>query len=256
MLRFLSYILVLALGAASAGFTVVYLVNRNTGALAEWSANRQLDIAAGGVQKRMAALRDDLAKRQQGFGVAVAADRGFSVRLFVEQDTAAPEVSDIAAGYRRAMGFDLLSITDPEGLILSCGHFPGAAGTRLTRMPPSADYLPMRDQIDGRDALTLQARSTFSVSGISLCAIGGITLDRTFFAALAPSPEISLIVRSGDELFGMDNVSTISEFRDGRIYIDNTPWLAAPVDLGLGPDYSSWMVMREPGALDIKALLR
>lgn len=256
MLRFFSYLLVLCIGAGSAGFGVLYIANKKTSSLAEWSARQELETAAAGVQKRMQALREELAARQRGFGAAVAADRGFSVKLFVEQDSAAPEVTDIASGYRKAMNFDLLSIVDGSGRILSCGQFPGAAGSSLAVLPPSADFTPLRDQLGGREVLTLQARSDFSVSGIVLCAVGGIVLDHAFFAGLSPSADIPLIVRCGDELFGMDKVKTISEFREGRIYIDNAPWLATPVDLGLGAGYASWLVVREPPALDLKALLQ
>ncbi len=246
VLRIFSYIFAIAIGAVSSwvAFNLFAFVNHDATPVSSQTVSIEPEAAA--VEARLKSYRTDLENGLCGFSSAVSNDRNFSVKLLVEQDTAAAEVVGIAALYKKAMRFDLLDICDSAGKIISDGD--GAVqGSLVHTNPSSQDFLPMSDSLVGTGkVLTLQARIPFQCSNAPLFASGGVILDNSFFNEFSPSRDCRLIMRHNDELFGMDAVKTISQYSDGKILIDNEPWIAAPIDPGFGADWQAWIVMRKP----------
>jgi len=234
--RFLTNLAALIAGAALA-FAVSSVMkqpSRQSGA----PEKAQLALAVGCIEKRLDQYRATITANCRGVARAVASDYGFSMKLLVENDRSAPEVSEAAQRYIEAAGLSLLEITTADYELLSCGHFPAAAGSSVeaTGAKTGPDPVFIREKLRGEEALTLQAKIAFDISGTTLYCIGGLIIDDAFIASLAPSGRISVLLKSGADVSGRTGVSSISDITDSVMTLNDVPYYAASVSLPYAGD--------------------
>lgn len=208
---------------------------------------RDLLSTRDAVVRRLEETDRDITTRLAAFAGVVSDDQMFSLRLIVENNVSAPEVTGKAAQFMGPMGFSLLEITDASYTILSSGHFPASRGEsirdnaqRLSDEPALAEETVM-----GRKLLTLQARTSFTIAdSIRFYALGGVTVDEQFLAALSPREDVKIMLKTGDEIIGMKDVRTISEVKDGTVIINGKKYPAFQVSLAaVGFDHAPVLIV-------------
>ncbi len=185
------------------------------------------------VEKEIEDMSQQLVERLTAFGGVVSKDRDFSMKLLVERDFSAPEVTEMASRYMAAMGLSVLDITDGKYTVLSSGHFPARAGMSAARKGEVLGETPtfIVEDIRGESVLTLQAKTAFSCAGVSFVCMGGLVIDSTFLARIVPREGARILLKRGSEVTGMRNVATMSEIKGNMIVINNESYLASAVSL-------------------------
>jgi hypothetical protein len=228
----LSFILGFILAGLIVFFIMRYQARQGS---AVWEAGEFIGVRQS-VEKRLADLSQDITSRLAAFADGAASDRLFALRLIAENNPSAPEVAGKAGGFMRPMGFAFLSIVDSSGTILSSGHFPSSRGDRmrdsafgrLSEEPKLVEDLSAA----GIKTLSLQARRAFTVAdSITFFALGGAAVDDALLARLSPMPDVTVLLRRGGAVAGMDSVKTISEVKDGTVLINGTTYPAFTVAL-------------------------
>jgi hypothetical protein len=197
------------------------------------AASAELAFVKQAVGRQLTSRMDLLSGQIAAFAGVVAADREFSMKLFVDKDRSAPEVTELAQKYLGPMALSVLSITDSQYVILSCGHFPANTGTvfSVARNLAAAPAFVM-DNVKGENVLTLQAKARFTILDTAVFfACGGIAVGRDFCAGLACWPGYSVLVKKGAMVIGMDNVESISEVKGDTILLNNRAYPAASIPL-------------------------
>jgi hypothetical protein len=194
------------------------------------------------IEKQVQAQGRQIVRKLSGFAELLAGDRDFTMKLVAEQDRSAAEVSEVAYRFIRAMDLSLLEVTDSAYTLLSCGHFPAAAGnsvaTKALSLDSSAVFI--RDNIKGEPRLTLQARVDATIADAArISCLGGAVVDRDFLAGLTPREGVRLLFTQGDITIGMDSVETMSAIKDNTIIVNDTTWLATSIELPWSGDGSA-----------------
>jgi hypothetical protein len=198
----------------------------------------ELAFVKQAVERQLAGRMDLLSGQIAAFAGVVAADREFSMKLFVDKDRSAPEVTEIAQKYLGPMALSVLSLTDSQYVILSCGHFPANTGTVF----PAAGKLSVApsfvmDNVKGENVLTLQAKARFTILDTAVFfACGGVIVGKDFLSRLACWPGYSVFVKKGASVIGMDKVESISEVKGDTILLNNRAYFAAAIPLPYAGD--------------------
>ncbi len=252
-------LIALAVGCITAGI-LLFAVNRKIAPLNRDYALKELIVSANAVTKHVDNLSEQLLSQLSGFCSIVADDRDFAMKLIVEQDYSAQEVTDIAGKYIRAMGFDFLEVTDKKYRILSSGHFPASAGNKATgkSMLPDKAATFIDDNVKGTEVLALQAKIPFTCADVPLYAIGGINVNAAFLAELRPHDGVRILLKQGNEIAGMDDIETMSEIKDNTIIINDKTLLATSLTLswaGEGDKPEIILLMEQPADFSILDLI-
>lgn len=196
-----------------------------------------------------------LSRRLRAFAAQVAADRGFSMKLLVEQQRSASEVSEIASRFMGPMGFSLLEVTDSSFRLLSSGHFPASVGKSAARKAEMLEEQPVfvMDNIRGRKVLTLQSRIDFTIAERTFWCLGGVEVDESFLNSLTPASVSNLLLQKDGELIGGDGIETMSPLSDNEVIINDTPFQADTLRLSYrGEDGDApvlYLLLDRPGSL-------
>lgn len=221
--------------ALIAGLAASYVfINQRVATIPQDRALLELLHTKGIVEKRLDDCRDRLARQLTAFSTVVANDRDFAMKLIVEQDVSAPEVSEIAARYMDVMDLDLLEVADGAHVLLSCGHFPASAGNSVEAKAAQLDSVAtlIYDNVKGQRMLTMQARIEFSIGEEArLACMGGMIVDSTFIHELAPREGLRVLFRYGDLTMGMYSIEAMSEITDNTMIVNDTTYLATSVRL-------------------------
>ena len=198
----------------------------------------ELAFVKQAVEQQLANQMDLLSRQISGFAGVAAADREFSMKLLVDKDKSAPEVTEIAQRYLTPMALSILSITDSQYVILSCGHFPANTGTVFSAARSlGATPAFIADNVKGETVLTLQAKARFTILDTAVFyACGGLTVGKDFLARLVCWPGYSILVKKGTTVIGMERVESISEVKDNTILLNNTAYPAVSISLPYAGD--------------------
>ena len=184
------------------------------------------------IEQQINSQTDCIAKQIAGFASVVAGDREFSMKLLVEKEKSAPEVTEIAQRYLAPMALSILSITDSQYVLLSCGHFPANAGSvfESARMLGDKPAFIM-DNVKGETVLTLQSKVRFKILDAVFYACGGMTVGKDFLGRLTCWPGYSILIKQGTTVLGMEKVESISDIKDSTILLNNVRYPAAAIAL-------------------------
>ncbi len=197
-------------------------------------------------------LSDQLA----AFSRIVAADREFSMKLLVENNRSAPEVTEIAPRFMEPMGLSMLEIADSQHALLSCGQFPANAGTSVADKEALLNDkgVFIEDNVKGQKVLTLQALIRFKILDAGFYCTGGQVVDENFVSRMSPGNGFRLLLKQGQKVMGMENVESISDVKDSTVIINNRTYQAMLFDLPFaGPgDVPSCILINENAMPDKK----
>jgi hypothetical protein len=229
MKRFLGTISLAALFAA--GLPLALFIHCSPGSAKDRAVAGLLSVKKQ-VETQLKNRADGLAGQVAAFSRVIAVDRDFSMKVLVDKDRSAPEVTELAPRYMEPMALSMLSIVNNHDTILSCGQFPASAGgpSSAAALPDSAFCFVM-DNVKGRAVLTLQSRARFTILDAAFYAIGGVVVDDKFCAALVLPPGYRLFCKQGGAVIGMENVESISDVKDNAIVINNKTYPAVALSL-------------------------
>ena len=180
------------------------------------------------VEKRITDQSLHLSDQLNAFSRVVAAAREFSMKLLVENNRSAPEVTEAAPRYMEPMGLSMLEIADSQHVLLSCGQFPANAGTSVadkeTLLNDKGIYVD--DNVKGQKVLTLQANIRFKILDAVFYCTGGLVVDENFVSLMSPGNRFRLLLKQGQRVMGMENVESISDVKDSAIIINNKTYQA------------------------------
>jgi hypothetical protein len=185
------------------------------------------------IEKQLQNEAQCISSRLSAFSKVASSDRDFSMKLFVEANRSAPEVTDLTFRFMEPMGFSLLEITDSAQVLLSCAQFPASTGTNVA---DKAGLLGERaqfivDNLKGQKVLTLQSKARFRILDTLFYCIGGRIVDEGFISQLSPGSGFRLVLKQGDMVLGMNNNRRISDFKDSTVVIDATVYPAVSIPL-------------------------
>ena len=173
-----------------------------------------------------------IAVQVEAFGKAVAADRDFSMKVLVDKDESAPEVTDMAPRFIGPMALSLLSVVNNRDTILSCGQFPASAGGPSQVAGLLADTPSfIMDNVKGVSELTMQVKARFTILDSVFFALGGVIVDDAFCGAFSLPPGDRLLCKQGGLVIGMPDVQSISDVKDDAIVVNNKTYPAVSIAL-------------------------
>jgi hypothetical protein len=169
-----------------------------------------------------------LSDQLSAFSRVVAADREFSMKLLVENNRSAPEVTEAAPRFMEPMGLSMLEIADSQHVLLSCGQFPANTGTSVADKEALLNEkgVFIDDNVKGQKVLTLQANVRFKILDAGFYCTGGLVVDENFVSRMSPGNGFRLLLKQGQKVMGMDNVESISDVKDSTIIINNKTYQA------------------------------
>jgi hypothetical protein len=196
------------------------------------AAYKELAFVKQSVEHQINSQMDLIAVQLAGFAGVVAGDREFSMKLLVEKDKSAPEVTEIAQRYLAPMALSILSVTDSQYSILSCGHFPANAGSAFESARLLGDKPAfIMDNVKGEAVLTLQSKAQFKILDAVFYACGGMAVGKDFLARLTCWPGYSILIKQGTTVLGMEKIESISDIKDSTILLNNVRYPAASIVL-------------------------
>jgi hypothetical protein len=169
------------------------------------------------------------------FSRTVSGDRDFSMKVLVEKDPSASEVTEIAPRYMGPMALSLLSIVNSRDTVLSCGQFPASAGGPSLvagRLGDSAAFV--MDDVKGVTVLTLQAKVRFTILDSVFFAIGGVIVDENFCTRFSLPQGYRVLCKQGGTVIGASggqHVESISDVKDNMIVLNNASYPALSIAL-------------------------
>ena len=203
------------------------------------------------VQNQSFHLSDQLA----AFSRIVATDREFSMKLLVENNRSAPEVTEIAPRFMEPMGLSMLEIADSQQVLLSCGQFPANAGMSVVDKEALLNDkgVFIEDNVKGQKILTLQALIRFKILDAGFYCTGGQIIDESFVSRMSPGNGFRLLLKQGQKVMGMENVESISDVKDSTIIINNKTYQAMSIALPFaGPGDAPVCILINENALPDK----
>jgi hypothetical protein len=194
------------------------------------------------VEDQLKNRMDDLNGQVAAFARTVAGDRDFSMKVLVDKDRSAPEVTEIAPRYMEPMALSVLSIVNSRDTVLSCGQFPASAGapSPVAGLPGGSAAFVM-DNVKGATVLTLQAKARFAILDSVFFAIGGVIVDQNFCSHFSLPQGFRLVCKQGGTVTGAlggQHVESISDVKDSVIVLNNASYPAVSITLpyaGSGP---------------------
>jgi hypothetical protein len=184
------------------------------------------------VEAQLKNVTDGLKTQVGAFSRVVAGDRDFSMKVLVEKDRSAPEVTEIAPHYMEPMALSVLSIVNNRDTVLSCGQFPASAGgPSLVAGLPGDSASFVIDNVKGQMVLTLQAKARFAILDSVFFAIGGVIVDGNFCSRFSLPQGYRLLCKQGGTVIGMDHVASISDVKDNVIVLNNVSYPAVTIAL-------------------------
>jgi hypothetical protein len=234
IIAMMKYVLVFLLGALLSGSGVFAFMYYQTRSITTRSGTHEQSVMKESVTKRLDGLYRDMGDRLAAFAREVANDQLFSLRLLVENNPSAQEVTGKAGQFLKPMGFALLDIVDSTYTILSSAEFAASAGNSIAEKAALLSEAPVviADRVMGREVLTLQALSSFRIAeSIQFHAVGGIIIDEEWLASLAPQYGVKILLKKGSTVMGMEGIRTISEITGGTIIINDRKYAAASIPL-------------------------
>lgn len=220
-----NYLLVACLAALAAGGATFFALRHSVSSASRASAAQELALVRQAVARRLQETGGDVAEHLAAFARETAGDQLFSLRLLVENNRAANEVTGKAGQFMGPMGFSLLEICDSAGTILSSGHFPASAGTiaakeKGARLSGGPAFL--EDEIMGKRVMTFQAQQQFVIAdSIRFCVRGGVVVDERFLERLSPLGRVRLLFKQGSAVTGMPGLRAISDVKNDTIIIND-----------------------------------
>jgi hypothetical protein len=167
------------------------------------------------------------------FSKVAAADRDFPMKLFVEGNRSAPEVTDFTHRFMEPMGLSLLAIADSSQTILSCAQFPANTGTTIAgnaaMLGEEAQFV--YDNVKGQKVLTLQAKVRFRILDTLFYCIGGRIVDDAFISERSPGNGYTLILKMGPKVLGTNNAQSIADITDSTIAMNGIVYPAVFISL-------------------------
>lgn len=209
---------------------------------------KEVSLNAAGTAKSFKSLSGRVEKQLSAFGRIVSDDMDFAMKLSIDGDISAPEISEFALQYMGPMGFSFLEIVDSSYVILSSGHFPSSNGNVAMdhqEMPENRAIIRQKD-LKGEKHTALLMKVPFNCAGIKLFAVGGIKLTNDLLAAFSPNSSSQVIIKNGDQIVGLD-VKTISELKDHKIIINDKTYYASSTTLNM-PNNPELITIREEPA--------
>lgn len=184
------------------------------------------------VETQLANVTAGFVAQVNAFSRVVANDRDFSMKLLVEKERSAPEVSEMANKYMEPMGFSLLSLVNNRDTLLSCGQFSASVGG------PAPEYRLLAgkaafilDNVKGQQVLTLQAQTKFTILDTVFFATGGVIVDDGFMARFSLPAGYKLLCKQGGTIIGMQGIGSISEVKDNSVVVNNKTYPAVAITL-------------------------
>jgi hypothetical protein len=183
------------------------------------------------VEKQVLDKSLHLSDQLGAFSRVVAADREFSMKLLVENNRSAPEITEAAPRYMEPMGLSVLEIADSQHVLLSCGQFPANAGTSVADKEAllTDKGVFIEDNVKGQKVLTIQANIRFKILDAGFYCTGGLVVDENFVSRLSPGNGFKLLLKRGQSVMGMQNVESISDVKDSTIIINNKTFQAMSI---------------------------
>ena len=194
---------------------------------------QELNIIKAVIEKQIQNESQRISDQLAAFSRVAAADRDFSMKLFVEGNRSAPEVTDLTHRFMEPMGFSLLEIADSALSLLSCAQFPASTGTKVASKASMLDEkaLFIVDNVKGQKALTLQAKVRFKILDSLFYCIGGRIVDDAFISRLSPGNGFRMVLKQGDKILGMNNSQSISDIKDSTVSLNGTVYPAVSIPL-------------------------
>jgi hypothetical protein len=194
---------------------------------------QELNIMKAAIEKQLQNESRRISDQLAAFSRVAAADRDFSMKLFVEGNRSAPEVTDLTYRFMEPMGFSLLEIADSGLSLLSCAQFPASTGTKIASTASMLDEkaLFVIDNVKGQKTLTLQAKISFKILDSLFYCIGGRIVDDAFIAQLCSGSGFRLVLKQGDKILGMSNSQSISDIKDSTVALNGTVYPAVSIPL-------------------------
>ncbi len=255
-MKILTHILAVLLTA----ILILFFINRGISPINKDNANKLLQSNSAAIEKKMEEISSRIFSQLTGFSSTVIGDRDFAMKLLVENDYHAPEVTEIASRYINAMGFSFLEITDADYKILSSGNFPASAGNIAIakKEMPDSTLVWIDDNIKSKKSLSVQIKIPFSCEGMKLFCVGGIGVDQDFISLLKPHENITVILKQGNNIIGIEDVESMSEIKENRIVINDKTWLAFSKSLfwiGETCEPELYILIKEPDDFSLLDLL-
>jgi hypothetical protein len=219
-------------GILFAAVAVLFLYQYLSSRKNKESSFREISLVKQSVERQLNVRLDLISRQIAGFATTAASDRDFSMKLLVENERSAPEVTETAQRYMSAMALPLLSITDSQHVLLSCGQFAASTGT-VSAAAAALGEKPafIMDNVKGETVLTVQAKTRFKILDAAFFACGGTTVGREFLSSLACGAGYAVFIKQGKAIIGMDNVESISDIRDNTMLLNNKEYPAAAITL-------------------------
>ncbi|HEX4602247.1 MAG TPA: ATP-binding protein [Gemmatimonadales bacterium] len=161
------------------------------------------------VQSLVGVIRADLAQQSAGIAArldalttAIAADNRFRVAALQGGERA--YLLDYTGGAMRLAGLALLQIQDDQGRIVSSGHFRNEYDRlepelpRLLAAAPGGTAL-VRARTPEAPFLALARLDSLRLGGRRFTLVGGLAVDSTFLARLAPDSELTVALALGPD---------------------------------------------------------
>lgn len=221
------------------------------------SAINEVSFNTLGASKSFSAFTTKLEKQVKSLGQIISDDMDFAMKLSIDGDISAPEISEFALKYMDAMGFSFLEVIDTSYTILSSGHFPSSNGNiamDLKDLPENSAVI-LRKELKGEKYQALLIKIPFNCAGIKLFAVGGVIIDDAFLNNLSPNSKTTVLMKIGDEIIGM-NVSTISEINDHKIIINDSTYFASSTSLSIVESPELIVIREEPADVTLFDLFK
>jgi len=163
-----------------------------------------------------------MSEQLSAFSKVIASDREFSMKLLVENNRSAPEVTEAAVRYIEPMGLSILEISDSQHVLLSCGEFEANAGTSIAGKEAllSEKGVFIEDVIKGKSELTMQAMIKFNILDAQYYCCGGFVVDDKFLRQLNPGNGFKFFFKQGQKVFGLENAEGLSNFTDSTVVMN------------------------------------
>jgi hypothetical protein len=230
----MKYVWVLLLGLLLGGAGVYLFMPRQPKNVATSVDSAELAALKTSVEQRLKETTVDIKTRLSAFCKEVAGDQLFSLRLLVESNPTAPEVTNKATQFLKPMGFSLLEIADSGYTLISCGQFPASVGNSVASKGELLTGEPavLADRVMGADVLSFQAKCAFTIAeSIPFYAMGGVAIDEQWLKRLSVREGVTVLLKQGATVLGLDKVKTISEVKDGKVIINDREYAAVEIPL-------------------------
>jgi hypothetical protein len=233
----MKYALVFLIGllvGGGGGAGVYFVMQRQPKKVDVPAGTPELAVLKSSVTQRLRETTADIKTRLSAFCKEVAGDQLFSLRLLVENNPTAPEVTNKACQFLKPMGFSLLEIADSGYTLISCGQFPASVGNSVASKGEllSGEPAVLIDRVMSGEVLSYQAKCAFTIAeSITFYAMGGMVIDNAWLKRLSPREGVTVLLKQGATVLGLDKVRTISEVKDGKIIINDKEYAAVEIPL-------------------------